>query len=48
MDRLEIVERVEHILEHSCALQGAGYTAEQVLHEMRMQLTLLVDGGGSE
>ena len=48
MDRLEIVERVEQILRHSESLQRAGYTAEQVLHEMRMQLTLLVDGGGSE
>jgi len=44
MDRLEIVERVEQIVEHSCALQAAGYTAEHVLHEMRRQLTMLVDG----
>lgn len=48
MKELDVIEQVEQILRHSDALQRAGYTAEQVLHEMRMQLTLLVDGGGSE
>ena len=45
MKELDVIEQ---ILQHSDALQRAGYTAEQVLHKMRMQLTLLVDGGGSE
>lgn len=44
MEKLEIIERVEQILEHSCSLQRAGYTAEVTLHEVRRQLGLLVDG----
>lgn len=43
MKSLEIIERVEQILEHSCSLQRAGYSAEVALHEVRRQLGLLVD-----
>ena len=48
MDRLETIERVEEILKHSSVLQREGYSAEQILSEVRRQMVMLIDGTEQE